>query len=309
MPSPSHEILVELFRHRPDLITTLLALVDGRLVPDIPDAALLPAPGEISGVHHAQYRADLVLHCMAPGRERPVHAFVVEIQLAPDQDKDFTWPLYAAGVRARERCPVTLVVITLDERTASWARKRIEFALGRPKAISAAVIGPAQVPRITEVARARALPELAVLSAAAHGDAPDAAQIAHVAFRACAALDSRQSAHYADLITARLSPQAQHDMEVIMEMDQYWDRFPPLSDIGKRFYAKGRKAGRADGARELLIEQLTQRFGPLSEAAMEQLEGAAAGRLKYWGGRLLSATSLDEVFAGTSRPGVRAGRG
>ena len=79
-------------------------------LPDIPDAVLLPAPGEISGVHHSQYRADLVLHCMAPGRERPAHAFVVEIQLAPDQDKDFTWPLYVAGVRARERCRVTRVL-------------------------------------------------------------------------------------------------------------------------------------------------------------------------------------------------------
>ena len=85
-----------------------------------------------------------------------------------------------------------------------------------------------------------------------------------------------------------------------MEMDQDLDRFPPLSDIGKRFYAKGRKAGRADGARELLITQLTQRFGPLSEAAMARLESAGAGRIKYWGGRLLSATSLDEVFSSTS---------
>jgi hypothetical protein len=194
MPSPSHEILVELFRHRPDLLTTLLALVDGSLVPDMPDAALLPAPGEISGVRHGQYRADLVLHCMAPGRERPAHAFVVEIQLAPDQDKDFTWPLDTAGVRARERCRVTLAVITLDEGTARWARKRIEFAAGRPDAVSAVVIGPAQVPRITDIERARAMPELAVLSAAAHGQEPDAAEIAHVAFRACAALDSRQCA-------------------------------------------------------------------------------------------------------------------
>ena len=298
MPSPSHEILVELFRHRPDLITTLLALVDGSLVPDMPGAALLPAPGEISGVRHAQYRADLVLHCMVPGRERPAHAFVVEIQLAPDQDKDFTWPLYTAGVRARERCRVTLVVITLDERTARWARKRITFAHASPDAVSAVVIGPAQVPRITEVERARALPELAVLSAAAHGHAPDAAQIAHTAFRACAALDSRQCALYADLIVARLSPEARRDLEELMGMDI--DRFPPLSDIGKKFYTKGKKAGRMDGARDLLISQLTLRFGPLSDAALTRVQGAGLHLIRRWGERVLSAASLDEVFSGTA---------
>lgn len=296
MPSPPHEILVELFRRRPDLLTTLLALTDGSLVPDIPDAVLLPAPGEITGIHHAQYRADLVLHCMAPGGERPAHAFIVEIQLAPDQDKDFTWPLYAAGVRARERCRVTLVVITLNERTARWARKRIAFTLASPDAVSAVVIGPTQVPRITDVERARALPELAVLSAAAHGHTPDAAQIAHAAFLACAALDARQCALYADLIVACLSFQARRALEALMEMD----RFPPLSDIGKHFYAKGKKAGRTDGTRDLLIKQLTRRFGPLPETAMARLQGARAKLLERWGERVLSAASLDEVFAGTS---------
>ncbi|HWN68735.1 MAG TPA: hypothetical protein VNM90_13955, partial [Haliangium sp.] len=71
MPSAPHEILVELFRHRPELLTTVLALLDRNLVPNIPGAVLLPAPGEISDDYHAQYRADLVLHCMVPGREKP----------------------------------------------------------------------------------------------------------------------------------------------------------------------------------------------------------------------------------------------
>ncbi len=71
MPSPRHEVLVELFRHRPELITALLALVDPTLVPEILGAVIVPAPAEIAGVHHAQYRADLVLHRMAPGKARP----------------------------------------------------------------------------------------------------------------------------------------------------------------------------------------------------------------------------------------------
>jgi hypothetical protein len=288
MPSPPHEILVELFRHRPNLLTTLLALVDGSLVPDIPDVVLLPAPGEITGVHHAQYRADLVLHCMAPGRERPAHAFVVEIQLAPDQDKGFTWPLYAAGVRARERCRVTLVVITLDERTARWARKRLAFGLASPGAISAVVIGPAQVPRITDVERARALPELAVLSAAAHGHAADAAQIALAAFLACAALDSRQGGLYADFVVACLGPEARLALEVLMPLQQ----FPPQSDIGKHFYAEGQK----DGLRGLLVKQLVRRFGPLPGTAMSRIQAAGPDLLEYWGERLLSASSLDDVL-------------
>ncbi|HWN71358.1 MAG TPA: hypothetical protein VNM90_27155, partial [Haliangium sp.] len=76
MPSPAHEILVELFRHRPGLLRAVLKLV-GRTVPEPPGAVLRAAPAEVTGVHHTQYRADLVLHLATPDRARPAHAFVV----------------------------------------------------------------------------------------------------------------------------------------------------------------------------------------------------------------------------------------
>jgi hypothetical protein len=47
-----------------------------------------------------------------------VHAFILEVQLAPDPRKDTTWLAYLSGIEVREGCLVTLVVLTLDERTA-----------------------------------------------------------------------------------------------------------------------------------------------------------------------------------------------
>jgi hypothetical protein len=288
MPSAPHEILVELFRHRPELLTAVLALVDRNLVPDVPGAVLLPAPGEIAGDHHAQYRADLVLHLMVPARARPVRAFIVEVQLAPDQDKEFTWPMYAAGLRARERCPVTLVVLTLDKGTARWAAAPRSLEIGGPAVVAPVVIGPAQVPRITELAQARELPEMAVLSAAVHGRTPGAEHMARAAIVACAALDSRHQALYADFVVARLNLEARRALEVMMPLQQ----FPPQSDIGKHFYAEGQK----DGLRGLLIKQLIRRFGPLPGAAMSRIQAAGPDLLEYWGERLLSASSLDDVL-------------
>lgn len=288
MPSQRHEILVELFRHRPGLVTALLALVDPALVPDVPDAVYVPAPGEIAGVHHEQYRADLVLHGMVPGRARPAHAFVVEVQLAPDPDKDLTWPMYAASVRLRDRCPVTLVVVTLSERTARWAAAPRSCELGGPAVVAPVVIGPAQIPRITELAQARALPELAVLSAAAHGRTPGAEQIARVAIQACAALDERHGALYADFVMACLGPEARHALEVLMPIPQ----FVPQSDIGKQIFA--------EGLRSLLTKQLVRRFGPLPGTVVSRIQAAGSDLLEYWGERVLSAASLDEVFASAS---------
>jgi hypothetical protein len=300
MPSQRHEILVELIRHRPELVTALLALVDAALVPEVPHAVYVPTPGEIAGVAHEQYRADLVLRCTVPGRARAAHAFVVEVQLAPDPDKDLTWPMYAACVRVRDRCPVTLVVLTLRERTARWAAAPQSLSIGGPAVVAPVVIGPAQIPRITELEQARALPELAVLSAAAHGRTHGAEHIAHAAIVACAALDTWHHALYADFVIGCLSPEARRALEVIMPLE----RFLPMSDIGKEIYAKGRKGGLSDGRKEglrgLLIRQLTRRFGSLPEAAMSRIQAAGPEQLESWGERLLSASSLDDVFAGVA---------
>lgn len=298
MPSPRHEILVELFRHRPGLLLALLALVAPGLVPDIPGAVLLPAPGEVTGVHHAQYRADLVLHRVARDAAGPVHAFILEVQLAPDPDKHFTWPMHAAGVGARERCPVTLVVLAVDERTARWAAAPRSLTTGGPAVVAPVVIGPEQIPRITELAQARALPELSVLSAVAHGHTPGAERIAHAAILACAALDSHHHALYADFVIACLSPRARRALEVLMPLQH----FVPQSDIGKRIYAEGveegRREGRSGALRGLLVKLLTRRFGPLPEAAMSRVQAADPDLLEAWSERLLSASSLDDVLDG-----------
>ena len=307
MPSPAHEILVELFRHRPDLLRAVLELV-GRAVPEVPGAVLRPAPAEVTGVHHSQYRADLVLQLAASENARPAHAFVVEIQLAPDPDKRFTWPHYMTGIRARERCPVTQVVITLDERTARWAAAPITLDSETPSFVQPIVVGPSRIPRITDVEQARALPELAVLSAAAHGRTPGAEQIARAALIACAALDSRHQVLYADFVMARLAPEARRTLESDMDLVH----FRPQSDIGKRLYAEGRKAGKKAGMqagrkagekrgrenalRSLLVKQLAQRFGELPEAAIARIRSADADLLAHWGERLLSAPSLDAVL-------------
>lgn len=329
MPSRPHDALIEIFRHRPQVLLALLALVAPGLVPDVPGAILLPAPGEVTSEHHEQHRIDLVLLRMIPGAA-PVHAFILEVQLAPDPRKDFTWLTYLGGIEAREGCPVTLVVLTLDERTARWAAALHSRRGGGSAVITPLVIGPAQIPRITDLAQARASPEMAVLSAAAHGRTRGAEHIAHAAIRACAALDMTHQTLYVDLVIARLGKRARRALEEIMPLQH----FVPQSDIGKKIYAEGRseglregrnkgreeglKKGRREGLREgrskgieeglregrsaalrsLLVKLLTRRFGRLPRAAMSRIRAAEPDLLERWGERLLSASSLDDVLDG-----------
>lgn len=68
-------------------------------------------------------------------------------------------------------------------------------------------------------------------------------------------------------------------------------------EIFRYVYAQGEKAGQETALRALLIELLTERFGPLSDAVRGQIQQAGPEVLAHWGRCVLSAASLDDVLA------------
>jgi hypothetical protein len=74
-------------------------------------------------------------------------------------------------LRNRPSLAVALLVLTLSRGTARWARQPID--IGHPGfELRPLVIGPDEVPTILNPDKAQADPELAVLSAMAHGRGP-----------------------------------------------------------------------------------------------------------------------------------------
>jgi hypothetical protein len=56
------------------------------------------------------------------------------------------------------------------------------------------------------------------------------------------------------------------------------------------------KKGIRQGEAQVLLRQLTLRFGHLPPSACEQVESADADTLLRWSERILTASTLDEVF-------------
>jgi hypothetical protein len=106
---------------------------------------------DLTDIQPAEYRADLVVLLL---HGVPVLGIVVEVQLSPDDRKQFVWPVYVANLRARLECPVCLLVVTADEPVARWASKPIE--LGGTNRFTPLVLGPSGVPIITDEAQALA---------------------------------------------------------------------------------------------------------------------------------------------------------
>jgi hypothetical protein len=242
----------------------------------------------LSDLRPAEYQADLVLFLLR-GRHK-VLGVIVEVQLRRDEDKPYTWPAYVANLRARHRCPVCLLVITIEEAVARWARKSIE--LGPGSRCSPWVVGPSNTPAVTERRDAEENVELSVLSAIEHGQSADialATRIAAAAVLASAGLDAERSRLYLDLILVSLSKNVRH--EVLQVMNSLG--FEYLGDSAPHFVAKGRAEARV----EIIVMQLTLRFGPVTEEVKSSLRSAPDAQLDAVLERVISAQTLEDALA------------
>jgi hypothetical protein len=287
MPGFTHEIILALFRNRPELAPDLVR--EALHVPMPKYTAVQVVESALADLHPVEYRADLVVLLRD---ETPVMGIVVEVQLKKDRDKWFSWPAYAALLRSRERCPVCVLVFAADEAVAEWARQPIH--LGGGNRYIPWVISPRGVPMITDERQAQADPELAVLSAMSHANGPDrnaAVQIALAAQFAAVGLDVDRSKMYFDLICNSLPEtirQALFDMNPVHYQYQ--------SEFAKRYVAQGKVEGEAQGRADLLVKLLSLKFGPLNDEVHARVRNASIAELDRAAERLLTARSLAEVW-------------
>jgi Domain of unknown function (DUF4351) len=284
MPSYLHELLLVLFRNRSDAAADLLR----ELAVELPEYdEVRTESSDLGNLRPAEYRADLVLF-LTRGSHK-VLGVIVEVQLGCDEDKLYAWPAYIANLRARHRCPVCLLVITIEDAVARWAGRSIE--LGPGTRCDPCVVGPSNMPAVTELRDATENVELAVLSAIEYGqsaDTPLAARIVSTAIVASADLDAERSRLYLDLLLISLSQNAPERIESVMNSLGYEYQ----SDFARRYVAQGKSEGRM----EIVLKQLASRFGPLTEAVQARIRSAQDAHLDAVAERLLTARTLEEAL-------------
>ncbi len=292
MPSHLHEALLLLFRNRPTLAPELLRDALQVELPAYTEARIDSA--DLTDIQPTEYRADLVV-LLLDGK--PVMGIIVEVQLSPDERKQFVWPVYVTNLRARLKCPVCLLVVTADEAVARWASRPIE--LGGASLFAPLVLRPSGVPEITDENKAREDPELAVLSAMAHGqdaDSAKSAQIAVAAHLASVGLDEDRSRLYFDLVLSSLSEAARRALQT-MDPAKYEYR----SDFARRYVAEGITQGNAQGRAAMVTRLLTLRFGSLPEDVRSGIAAASIEELDAIGERLLTAETLQEAIRSSTQ--------
>lgn len=293
MPSMAHEILVDLFKSRPSLAAEILAEVLGVSLPPYTEARL--ASSDLTEIQPAEYRADVVVVLLEG--DIPVRVIIVEVQLAVDPGKRFSWPAYVTVSRAIHRCPAGLLVVAPEPAVAAWCAEPIEtgvsgFVLHPP------VLHRTAVPIVTAPEEAARRPELGVLSAVAHGETRHGATIAAAVLEAIRDLDDDRARFYYDLVYNSLNAAARRELEAMMKGYEY------QSDFARKYVAQGRTEGRTEGLTEgrtqeaarNLLSVLRVRGIAVPDAVRERiLAQTEPERLERWLEKAAVASSISEV--------------
>lgn len=288
VPSRLHESLVEFFRQQPSLVPELLAGVLGMALPDHQQVRL--ESGDCTDVVPTEYRADAVV--VLTHTDRPVLAVVVEVQLQTDPHKRWSWPVYVATLRARLRCPTVLLVVCVDAGTAASCAAPID--LGNPGSrLVPSVLGPDRVPVIATAERAATTPDMAVLSAMAHGGHPRRRDVLEALLAAFAAVDERRATLYSDLVHLALPLAARRYLEALVSTRTYEYK----SEFVRKYVLQGRAEGRAEGEATALLAILDARGIEVPEEARTRITGCTnLDQLEAWVRRAATAEKIDELF-------------
>jgi hypothetical protein len=218
MVSNTHEVLVELFRQRPVLAAELLSGPLGMAVPAFVEART--ASAELTERIPTGWRPDGVV-VLTDAADVVVMGVVVEIQRRRDPAKLLSWPVCVATAYERLGCPVALLVVCLDADVAAWCAEPVE--MGHPGfVLRPLALGPDQVPVVTDTVLARRVPELAVLSALAHGEHPQVDKVLAALLAGLAAIgDADHADRYADVVLAALPEAARQHLEALMSAGTY----------------------------------------------------------------------------------------
>lgn len=216
----------------------------------------------------------------------------VEAQGKRDPKKAFSWPYYLAFLHAKYELPAVLLVVTQDTATARWAAEplRIGIADWTSLQVRPFVLGPHNVPVVTDVESAVEDIPLATLSAITHAKDENAGAILRVLCAALKKIDNETAFRFAELTELGLGPTpALHLWRDLMAADLSFFR----SETSMRLRAEGEIKGRADD----IIRILEARGVELTDEQQEQvLTCRDLDILATWVVRAATVSAAEELF-------------
>lgn len=179
---------------------------------------------------------------------------------------------------------------------ASWASAPIELGPGNG-GFRVLVLGPAQVPVVHDAAQARESPELAVMSALAHGNDPAVGrEVAQAALAGLATFDSATARLYLYVIWKSVRGAMREALEAaIREAEARGELIEPpfLRELEEKWEARGKAEGRIESLLRVLAARGLAVSGEVKERILRTRE---LEQLDEWIQRAVTAVKVEEIF-------------
>jgi hypothetical protein len=194
-------------------------------------------PTDLTEIKPLERRVDTLLRLDTASGES--HLLVVEAQGKKDPDKPASWAYYIAHLYAKYRIPPVLLITCQDKATATWAAEPITIGprQWRTLTLRPLVLGPHNVPAITDPSTAARDIPLATLSAITHGKDDNATAILKALAAALKTIDEETARIFAELTELGLGTMPSAKIwRHLMSVDLSFFR----SETSQRLRAEGR---------------------------------------------------------------------
>ncbi|QLE72067.1 hypothetical protein FGW37_11035 [Streptomyces rectiverticillatus] len=294
MVTTHHDVVHPVFREHPEVLTPVFRILG---VP-IPEKALLGVlPAETAEMKMLDRRADCVL-CVEPIDGSGGFLLAIAMQEWRDDAKPAKWACYLSHLTAKYECPALLLVVCQDKEVEDWAAG--PFRLG-PEGWAALslrplVLGPGNVPLITDPDRAAQDLLPAVFSVVAHSREEEGAEAGLKALaQALAAVDSESAAFCWEMLEIGLGNFLTGDIRRhLMSPRPY---FPGRGTLFEETYLEGKAEGRARGSAQMVLRVLDNRGILMPPATRERIMDCAHMlTLERWMDCALTVSTIDELF-------------
>ncbi len=153
------------------------------------------------------------------------------------------------------------------------------------------MLGPDLIPVLTDPAGAA--PEVAVLSAMAHGGDPDRRDVLEMLVAALASVETQHAVLYAELVFAALPAAARAHLEALMSTHTH----EYLSEYAQKFVAQGEARGEARGKAAAVLAVLDAQGIAVPHTARARIgECDDPHQLDVWVRRAATADSVKDLF-------------
>ncbi|MEV8344902.1 hypothetical protein [Streptomyces niveus] len=292
MVSSPHEAMHRIFQEYPGLlsgVSEVLGVDFGPLV------GITVLPTDLTEARPVERRVDTLLRIETEGDGACLLA--IEAQGKKDPLKPASWAYYLSYLHTKYRLPPVLLVVCQDRATAEWAGRPVN--IGPPQwaalTLRPLVVGPHNMPVITDAVEVRKDLALATLSLITHGADRDHAAILKAMTTALRETPEDIKDPIVDLISqglGTLPAAALWRKLVAVDLSFY------KSPISEELRDEGRAEGRAESRAEDILFILELRGINVPEDVRGRITGCDdAETLLGWLARALTTPTAEELFA------------